>query len=64
MSKLTNWIDSHRTAERTIDNGNGTLTVASWMIRTNLPASHPDRAFIERQVIPATLQAARDWLGY
>jgi len=61
---LIHWIDNHDTAAPTIDNGDGTLTVSSWVVRTNLPEGHADRVFMDREVIPATLSAARDVLGY
>lgn len=61
---LIHWIDNHDTAAPTTENAAGTLTVSSWCVRTNLPVGHPDRVFMERAVIPATLSAARDLLGY
>lgn len=61
---LIHWIDKHDTAAPTIENGDGTLTVSSWCVRTTLPVDHPDRVFMERAIIPATLSAARDLLGY
>jgi hypothetical protein len=64
MSNLIKWIDSHGTAAPTVDNGDGTLTVSSVCVQTNLPEGHPGRVFVERDVIPATLSAARDLLGY
>jgi hypothetical protein len=56
---LAAWIDSHGTAEPTIDNGDGTLTVACSCVNV-----HTNASFIERSTIPGTLSAARDWLGY
>ncbi|MGU4696744.1 hypothetical protein K6L09_08760 [Burkholderia cepacia] len=55
---LIRWIDSHHLPERTIDNGDGTLTVACVVIAAD------DTSSIERSKIPATRKAARDWLGY
>jgi len=57
--KLIAWIDSHYPAEPTIDNGDGTLTVAIECVHVETSV-----AFIEFQVIPATMSAARDVLGY
>ncbi|MDN8027946.1 hypothetical protein QZN17_05140 [Burkholderia multivorans] len=56
---LIAWIDGHDTAAQTIDNGDGTLTVACSCVNVNTGES-----FVERSTIPATLKAARDWLGY
>lgn len=56
---LIRFIDSHFPPEPTIDNGDGTLTVASAVVNVNTGAS-----FIELDVIPATLTAARALLGY
>ncbi|MCX4150997.1 MULTISPECIES: hypothetical protein [Paraburkholderia] len=56
--QLGAWIDSHYPAEPTIDNGDGTLRVAVTCVDKDR------RSFIERSNIPATLSAARDWLGY
>ncbi|AJW93651.1 putative gp43 (plasmid) [Burkholderia gladioli] len=55
---LVSWIDSHQLPEATRDNGDGTLTVACATVGRNGDVT------IERETIPATLQAARDWLGY
>lgn len=55
---LIRWIDSHLPPEPTRDNGDGTLTVACVMV------GRDDCVTIERESIPATLKAARDWLGY
>lgn len=63
-ASLIHWIDNHDTAAPTIDNGDGTLTISSWCVRTNLPQGHADRVFMERVIVPATLSAARDHLGY
>lgn len=58
LAALIKWIDAHLTAAPTIDNGDGTLTVAT-------PATDQDgNVYIERDIIPATLQAARNLLGY
>ncbi|WP_413168807.1 hypothetical protein [Burkholderia latens] len=57
-ARLMAWIDSHYPAEPTIDNGDGTLTVASAAV------DRDGRVFVERDVIPANLSAARDLLGY
>ena len=54
---LIRWIDSHNLPEPTRDNGDGTLTVACVATKDGV-------AFIEREKIPATRKAARDWLGY
>jgi hypothetical protein len=55
---LARWIDSHARPEPTVNNEDGTLTVASYCIG-------PDgMRFIEHDTIPATMQAARDLLGY
>ncbi|WP_334028985.1 hypothetical protein [Burkholderia orbicola] len=54
---LIRWIETHHLPERVIDNGDGTLTVACEVVQN-------DRVSIERSKIPATRQAARDWLGY
>ncbi|QNB14283.1 hypothetical protein G5S35_22355 [Paraburkholderia tropica] len=56
--RLIAWIETHYTPEPTIDNGDGTLTVASVVV------DRDGKTFIEHDVIPATLQAARDLLGY
>ncbi|MDY7802802.1 hypothetical protein U0E23_10020 [Burkholderia stagnalis] len=54
---LIRWIETHNPPEPTIDNGDGTLTVACVATKDGV-------AFIEREKIPATRKAARDWLGY
>lgn len=58
MKNLIAWIDSHDRPEPTIDNGDGTLTVATSCVDAS------GRCFIEHDVIPATMSAARDLLGY
>jgi hypothetical protein len=63
-ANLIHWIDNHDTAAPTFENADGTLTVSSWCVQTNLPVGHPDRVFMERAIIPATLSAARAHLGY
>ncbi|MCA8266452.1 hypothetical protein [Burkholderia vietnamiensis] len=56
---LIAWIDSHDTVEPTVDNRDGTLTVACSCVNVNTGES-----FVEHSTIPATMTAARDWLGY
>ena len=56
--RLVAWIDSHDRPQPTIDNGDGTLTVASEYVDA------AGKVSIERAVIPATMSAARDLLGY
>lgn len=58
IAELIRWIDTHHLPERPIDNGDGTLTVACVVIAADRTTS------IERSTIPATREAARDWLGY
>ncbi len=58
VTRLVQWIDDHYPAEPTINNGDGTLTVAVLCV-----PKHGD-SFVERSIIPANLKAARDWLGY
>ncbi|MDE1179462.1 hypothetical protein [Paraburkholderia sp.] len=58
MNGLIAWIDSHDRPEPTIDNGNGTLTIATMCVAADR------RHFIEYETIPATMQAAREVLGY
>jgi hypothetical protein len=55
---LIAWIDTHGTAEPTIDNGDGTLNVSC------IAVDAKGGVFTEYATIPATLSAARDWLGY
>jgi hypothetical protein len=57
-SRLITWIDSHDRPEPTIDNGDGTVIVASEAILAG------GQLVVEREVIPATMSAARDLLGY
>ena len=56
---LIRWIDSHYPAEPTLDNGDGTLTVA-------IPCVNVDtgKSFVEYAAIPATMRDARAVLGY
>ena len=58
MKSLIAWIDGHDRPEPTVDNGDGTLTVATTCVAGD------GAVFIERDVIPATMSAARDLLGY
>ncbi|MDN4571896.1 hypothetical protein DBB29_24875 [Pandoraea cepalis] len=58
VSRLVKWIDSHYPPVPTIDNGDGSLTVFVECV----PKVGP--TYVERSIIPATLKAARDWLGY
>ncbi|WP_261541733.1 hypothetical protein [Burkholderia multivorans] len=55
---LITWIDGHGTAEPTVDNGDGTLNVSCVAVAAD------GCVFTEYETIPATLKAARDWLGY
>jgi hypothetical protein len=57
--RLMKWIDSHEPRpEPTIDNKDGTLTVSTACV-------YPGGAIrTVTDVIPATMQAARDLLGY
>ncbi|MDN7916591.1 hypothetical protein QZM99_00605 [Burkholderia gladioli] len=57
-AELIRWIDSHDLPEPTRDNCDGTLTVTCVMV------GRDDDVTVERKTIPATLKAARDWLGY
>ena len=63
-ANLIRFIDSHDTAAATTLNADGSLHVACACVNTNLPEGHADRVFVEYSDIPATMQAARDWLGY
>ncbi len=54
---LMSWIDRHDRPEPTVDNGDGTLTVASVYCLDGV-------AHVQRDVIPATMPAARELLGY
>ncbi|WP_321935432.1 hypothetical protein [Paraburkholderia sp. J8-2] len=58
IARLIRWIDSHDTRAPTVFNGDGTLTVTSTVVFAGGLTS------IEREVIPATLRAARALLGY
>ncbi|HGO6075295.1 TPA: hypothetical protein ACK3Q6_004487 [Burkholderia cepacia] len=58
LRRLIAWIESHDPPEPTIDNGDDTLTVSC------VSVAKGGQTFIEREVIPATMKAARDWLGY
>lgn len=55
---LIRWIETHHLPEPVVDNGDGTLTVACVAVAADRTTS------IERDKIPATRKAARDWLGY
>ncbi len=59
IKNLIRWIDSHYPAEPTVDNGDGTLTISCECVNTITGS-----VFVEREVIPATLAAARAALGY
>ncbi|MFJ1253405.1 hypothetical protein [Cupriavidus sp. CuC1] len=54
---LIRWIDTHDRPQATVDNGDGTLTVSSVECRNGI-------AHVVQDVIPATMAAARDLLGY
>lgn len=56
VSSLIRFINSH--GNPAVDNGDGTLTVESVAVDRN------GKSFLEFDVIPATLHAARDLLGY
>jgi hypothetical protein len=58
VARLIAWVDGHGCAEPTLYNGDGMLTVATIAVDIS------GRAFIERDMIPATLSAARDLPGY
>lgn len=58
VARLIEWINEHDRPEPTLFNGDGTLTVATTAVDTS------GRTFIEHDVIPATMRAARDLLGY
>jgi hypothetical protein len=59
VRNLMTWIDSHQPRpEPTLDNKDGTLTVATQC------SSVEKGVFTERDVIPATMRAARELLGY
>lgn len=63
-ARLLAFIDSHDVAEPTRINADGSLHVACVCVNTNLPEGYNGRVFTEYSDIPATLSAARDWLGY
>jgi len=56
---LARWIDSHYPPLPTTLNEDGTLTVYVSYVDCNTEAS-----WVAAEVIPATLSAARDLLGY
>jgi hypothetical protein len=58
MQTLIAWIDSHDRPEATVNNGDGTLTVASVCVDAAGVIT------IAHDIIPATLEAARELLGY
>lgn len=58
LINLARWIDSHDRTVPTTINSDGTLTVFSVEI------SAEGKASVVSDVIPATLKAARDLLGY
>jgi hypothetical protein len=58
VARLMAWIDGHFGPEPCTFNGDGTLTVAAVAFDAS------GRRFVEREVIPATISAARDLLGY
>lgn len=58
IAHLMRWIDTHDRPEPTVDNMDGTLTVASVCTDARGVVT------IEHDLIPATMQAARDLLGY
>lgn len=58
VARLIEWINEHDRPEPTLFNGDGTLTVATTVIDAG------GRTSIEHDVIPATMCAARDLLGY
>lgn len=57
-ANLVNWIDSHDRPLPTTINSDGTLTVFSVEVNAE------GKAKVISDVIPATLKAARDLLGY
>ncbi len=59
VEQLARWIDSHYPPEPTLVNADGSLTVS--VACTHINSSE---VTIERDVIPATVKAARAWLGY
>lgn len=58
IARLIRWIDTHCTPERTVFNGDGTITVASAVV------DQVGGVTVVRDVIPATKSAARAVLGY
>ena len=58
-AELARWIDSHYPPEPTEVNSDGTLTVYVSYVDCNTRCS-----WVAAEVIPATLAAARDLLGY
>jgi hypothetical protein len=56
-ANLIRFIDSHDRPSPTVDNGDGTVTVSSIECRDGVASE-------VRDVIPATMAAARDLLGY
>jgi hypothetical protein len=58
VTRLVAWIDTHDTPLPTTINSDGTLTVFS------VEVSAEGVANVVSDVIPATMQAARDLLGY
>lgn len=58
VARLIQWIEDHDCPERTLYNGDGTLTVSS------VSVDEIGRTSMERSVINATMSAARDLLGY
>ncbi|MGF6440746.1 hypothetical protein [Paraburkholderia youngii] len=57
IARLIRWIDEHDTRAPTVFNGDGTLTVTGTVVCDG-------RTTVVHDVIPATLGAARDLLGY
>lgn len=58
VARLMAWIDGHFGPEPCTFNGDGTLTVAA------VAFDDSGRRYVEREMIPATIGAARDLLGY
>ncbi len=58
VARLMAWIDGHFGPEPCTFNGDGTLTVAA------IAFDASGRRIVERVVIPATIDSARDLLGY
>jgi hypothetical protein len=59
---LISWIDTHDRPSPTVDNGDGTLTVHSVVAARDAFGAMYGEVIAE--VIPATMSAARDLLGY